>query len=335
MDRLRRLSRRRLLQAAGLTAAGLAVPREVDAGLFLWKRMFAVPPRDTRAITPNDDFYIVNYAGFPTVPLESWTLFVGGMVKHPKRFNYFELTGRAALEQAVTLMCIDTLPGADTIGNAVWTGFPLGPLLQELEPDPAAFDLILTAADGYSESIRFERALQPDVILAYKMNGEVLPQAHGFPLRLVVPGLFGIKNVKWITSIEVVDYDYKGYWQQRGWTDVGLIPVMSRIDYPGHYQDVKLPEVAVRGIAFGGAHGIGAVELSTDAGESWNRCEIDQPMSPFSWVIWRYRWRPRADGPHTLAVRAHGRDGRIQPGAIARAFPAGATGFHTIVAIVS
>lgn len=334
MPRVDRLSRRRLLQAAGIAVSGLALPRQVEAGLFLWKRMFAVPPRDTHAVTPNDDFYIVNYAAYPTVPLEKWTLFVGGMVKQPKRFNYFELTGRPSVEQAVTLMCIDTLPGADTIGNAIWTGFPLGPLLQELEPDPSAFDLIFTAADGYSESIPFERAMQSDVILAYRMNNAVLPQAHGFPLRLVVPGLFGIKNIKWITSIEVVDYDYKGYWQQRGWTDVGLIPIMSRIDYPGHYQDVNLPEIVVRGIAFGGTHGIGAVEFSADGGESWNGCEMDPPLSPYSWVIWRYRWRPRRDGPYTLAVRARGRDGQIQARRVARAFPSGATGYHTIIAVV-
>lgn len=331
---MRWIDRRAFLKlgAAGLTTHALVQPAE--AGIFLFKRMFAVPPRETRAITPNEDFYIVNYAGYPNVQIHNWTLFVGGMVKRPTRFNLYELLAKPSVEQMVTLICIDTLPGADTIGNAVWTGIRLGDLLAELEPDPSAHDLLITAADGYTESIPFARAMEPDVLLAYKMNGEFLPPAHGYPFRIIVPGLYGIKNVKWVTSIEVVDYDYKGYWQQRGWTDKGEIQTISRIDSPGHYQDVPRSDVEVRGIAFAGPAGITRVELSLNGGKRWEEATLDPSLSPFSWILWRFRWRPQSSGAHTLVVRAWNGRGQVQAETIARAYPAGATGYHTIIPVV-
>ena len=138
--------------------------------------------------------------------------------------------------------------------------------------------------------------MQDDVMLAFLMNGEKLPREHGFPLRLLVPGLYGIKNVKWIVEIEVYPGDYKGYWQRKGWTDDGTIKIFSRIDSPGHYQPLRGQEHTFRGIAFGGPNSISKVELSFDAGRTWNDCHIEPPMSPYSWVIWTYTWRPPKPG---------------------------------------
>jgi hypothetical protein len=176
--------------------------------------------------------------------------------------------------------------------------------------------------------------MQDDVILAYLMNGEKLPPAHGFPLRLVVPGLYGIKNVKWITEIEVYAGDYLGYWQRKGWTDDGTIKIFSRIDSPGHYQPLRGPEQRFRGIAFGGPNSIGKVELSLDAGKTWNECEIEPPMSPYSWVIWNYRWRPPKRGKYQVVVRATDTKGQLQIAEMVRPQPAGASGYHTIIADV-
>jgi len=330
-----KFNRRMFLRTAGLAALGSGWPKPAAAGTFFWKRLFSVPPRDTVLITPNDKFYIVSYDAFPEIDLRAWSLYIGGSVKSPARLTFADFYGRPSVEMAATLICIDTLPGGDTIGNAVWRGIPLKTLLQEVEPDPSARDVVFRAADGYSDSIPIERAAGDDVLLAYTMNGEALPRAHGYPLRAVVPGLYGIKNVKWITEIEVVDYDYKGYWQQRGWTDKGEIRIVSRIDDPGHYQEIQEREHAVRGLAFGGYYGIGRVELSTDGGRTWNPADLDPPLSPYSWVLWTYRWKIPAPGAYTLTVRAWDKRERVQPAQLEQAYPAGASGYHTVVALVS
>lgn len=330
-----KLNRRLFLRSAGLAPLAAAWPGSSHAGTFFWGRMFSVPPRDTTLITPNDKFYIVNYAGFPTVDLRTWSLYIGGHVKKPFRLTYADFYGRKPIEMAATLICIDTLPGADTIGNAVWTGFPLKSLLEEAVPDASAFDVVFHAADGYSDSIPFDRAMNKDVLLAFMMNGEALSQAHGFPLRAVVPGLYGIKNVKWITRIEVTDTDYQGYWQQRGWTDQAEIRIISRIDFPGHYQEVRGREIPVRGIAFGGFFGIREVEFSADGGKTWSPAELEPPLSPYTWVLWNYKWIPPKPGAYTLAVRARDTRGQWQAAEAQRAYPAGASGYHTVVALVS
>jgi DMSO/TMAO reductase YedYZ molybdopterin-dependent catalytic subunit len=330
-----KLDRRMFLRSAGLGALASGWSSSADAGVFFWKRLFSVPPRDTVLITPNEKFYIVSYSGYPAIDLGHWSLYIGGRVGKPLRLTYADFYGRPTVEMAATLICIDTLPGADTISNAVWRGIPLKTLLEEVSPDPAAYDVVFRAADGYSDSIPFDRAMRGDVLLAYIMNGEALPPAHGYPIRAVVPGLYGIKNVKWITEIEVVDYDYKGYWQQRGWTDDGEIRIVSRIDAPGHYQEIKGPEYIVRGLAFGGYNGISRVELSTDGGQTWHPASLDPPLSPYTWVIWKYHWDIPSAGAYTLMVRAWDKRGRRQSPRLEQAYPAGAGGYHTIVALVS
>jgi DMSO/TMAO reductase YedYZ molybdopterin-dependent catalytic subunit len=171
-------------------------------------------------------------------------------------------------------------------------------------------------------------------MLAFLMNSEKLPKEHGFPIRLIVPGLYGIKNVKWITEIEVYPGDHKGYWQRKGWTDNGTIKIFSRIDSPGHYQTIRGQEQLFRGIAFGGPNSISKVELSFDAGRTWNECEIEQPMSPYSWVIWNYKWQPPKRGKFQTVVRATDTKGQLQITEIVRPQPAGASGYHTIISDV-
>jgi DMSO/TMAO reductase YedYZ molybdopterin-dependent catalytic subunit len=177
--------------------------------------------------------------------------------------------------------------------------------------------------------------MQDDVMLAFLMNGEKLPKEHGFPIRLLVPGLYGIKNVKWIVEIEVYPGDYQGYWQRKGWTDDGTIKIFSRIDSPGHYQTLRGAEQKFRGIAFGGPNSISKVELSFDAGRTWNECEIEKPMSPYSWVIWNYTWKPPQRGKFQTVVRATDTKGQLQIAEIVRPQPAGASGLHTIITDVA
>jgi len=328
------LTRRGLFQLGGLTAlAGLMPGCDIGS-------MFAVPPRETVYFTPNDKFYVVNFMDSPynfsrDLDVEQWQMSVKGGVKHPVSLGWRDILNRKSFDQAVTLMCIDTLPGGSSLGNAMWRGISLKELLKEVGADEdTARDVIFRAADGYDDSIPFQRAMQDDVMLAYLMNGEKLPKEHGFPLRLVVPGLYGIKNVKWITEIKVYNGDYQGYWQRKGWTDDGTIKIFSRIDSPGHYQALGGPKQRIRGIAFGGPHSIQKVQLSFDQEKTWIDADIEPPLSPYSWVIWNFDWVPPQTGKHMVAVRAIDASHQIQTSEITRPQPSGATGLHTIVVSV-
>jgi DMSO/TMAO reductase YedYZ molybdopterin-dependent catalytic subunit len=331
------LPRRTFLKAGGLGVLAV-MTGGCDSVGSIFGRMFAVPPRDTLYFTPNDLFYVVNYSDSPfnvsrELNQEQWRLSVTGEVKRPMSLGWRDILNRDSFDQVVTLECIDTLPGGDSLGNATWRGVSLKKLLEDAGADEeTARDVVFRAADGYDDSIPFARAMQDDVMLAYLMNGEKLPKVHGFPLRLIVPGLYGIKNVKWIIEIEVYNGDYKGYWQRRGWTDDGTIKIFSRIDSPGHYQALRGPDQLFRGIAFGGPNSISKVELSLDAGRTWNDAELEPSLSTKSWVIWNYRWRPSKRGKYQVVVRATDTKGQLQIAELVRPQPAGASGLHTIIA---
>jgi hypothetical protein len=334
------IRRRALLKAFGLSAmVGSVGGCDAVGGIF--GRMFAIPPRETTYFTPNSKFYVVNYAdGAVTVSrdvnIEQWKVHIKGAVQTPMSLGWRDILNRDSYDQISTLMCIDTLPGGDSMGNATWRGISLKQLLLDCGADTEmARDVVFRGIDGYDDSIPFERAMQDDVMLAFLMNGEKLPREHGFPLRLLVPGLYGIKNVKWIVEIEVYPGDYKGYWQRKGWTDDGTIKIFSRIDSPGHYQTLRGPEHTFRGIAFGGPNSVSKVELSFDAGRTWNDCQIEPPMSPHSWVIWTYTWRPSKPGKFQTVVRATDTKGQLQIAEIVRPQPAGASGYHTIISEVA
>ncbi len=311
-----RWSRRDLLKIGGLgLAAGLT--GGCDSGASVFGRLFAVQPRETTYFTPNDTFYVVNYSDSPfslsrDVKVDQWQLSITGAVKSPMVLHY-----------------------GDILGNAMWRGLSLKELLEEAGVDTEmARDVVFRAADGYDDSIPFERAMRGDVLLAYMMNGVTLPKMHGFPLRAVVPGLYGIKNVKWITEIEVYEGDYKGYWQRKGWTDDGTIKITSRIDSPGHYQILRGKEHLFKGIAFGGPETIKEVEISFDGGRTWLDAPFELPLSPHTWVVWYYNWAPPKAGAYQVAVRAIDVTGLVQTSEIVRPSPAGASGLHTIVTVV-
>jgi DMSO/TMAO reductase YedYZ molybdopterin-dependent catalytic subunit len=332
-------NRRGLLKlgAAGLVT-GLFAPRVEAASMF--GRMFAMSPRETTYFTPNEKFYIVNYSDSPfsvsrDLNADQWQLAITGAVKKNTVLRYGDILKRLSIDQAVTLQCIDNLPGADSMGNAMWRGISLKTLLEDMGADKdTARDVVFRAADGYDDSITFERAMRGDVLLAYMMNGARLPKAHGYPLRAVVPGIYGIKNVKWISEIEVYEGDYKGYWQRKGWTDEGAIKIASRIDSPGHYQVLRGKEHLFKGIAYGGPETIKKVEISFDNTKTWNDAPFELPLSPYTWVIWYYNFAPPKAGTYQVAVRAIDAKGKIQTSEITRPQPAGASGLHTIVALV-
>ncbi len=327
------LSRRAFLQTATLGAGSLLLPQSGEAGNFIAKKFLAIPPKQTPFITPNKDFYIVQCCGIKTVDVNNWSLPITGLVEKPLRLNYADFLKRPATEKMVTLQCIDNEVAGELMSNAVWKGVSLASLLQEAKPSAIAQDVIFYGADDYSDSIPLDRALNYDVFLAYQMNGVPLPKEHGFPLRAVVPGLYGIKNVKWLTKIEVVGRDYLGYWQKKGWTDDGTIKVKSRIDAPGAYNTVKKNHI-FRGVAFAGYSGIHSVKITFDGGKTWASTILKPGTSPYAWTFWEYEWKNPKPGNYQVSVKAEDKIGRSQTDFQARPFPDGTSGLHSIVTFV-
>ncbi|HSE98638.1 MAG TPA: molybdopterin-dependent oxidoreductase, partial [Blastocatellia bacterium] len=273
-------------------------------------------------------FYEVSKNPFdPLVDAGRWRLEVAGLVENPLSLSFDEIKAMPDVEQYATLECIDNKVGGDLIGNAQWRGVQLRDVLQKAGLKEGVRDLVLRASDDYTDSIPPGRAMAEGTILAYEMNGEPLTASHGFPLRLIVPGIFGMKNVKWIKRIEAVDYDFKGYWQSRGWDDRAEYKTMSRIDVP---DDEIEGSTTIAGVAFAGDRGVTKVEVSVDGGRSWETAEIKPALSPYSWVLWHKQWTPSQKGRHTLVVRATDGLGITQTSQYAPAAPSGTSGHHRL-----
>ena len=285
-------------------------------------------------VTPNDQFYVISKNSIdPTVDVNDWSLTITGMVDNKMILDYDTLTAMPTQQQYATLQCISNAVGGDLIGNALWEGVPLWNLLLQAGIQPGVKDIVLHAADGYQESIPLEKAQDPHVLLAFRMNGAILPNNHGFPARLVVPNIYGMKNVKWLTRIEPVDHDFKGFWQQRGWSDEAIIKTMSRIDAPRNGASVSARverEVLIGGIAFAGNRGISKVEVSIDEGDNWVEAELGKALTPFSWVQWKTTWEPPVAAGYRIRVRATDGDGALQDETELEPAPNGASGWHTI-----
>jgi DMSO/TMAO reductase YedYZ molybdopterin-dependent catalytic subunit len=284
-------------------------------------------------ITPNDQFYIVskNFVSDPTVDASTWQLRVSGLVTHPYTLTYDVLTALPTKRQYASMMCVSNDVGGQSMSNALWEGIPLIDLLQRAGAiKPGATKVVLYAVDGYSDSIHLAKALEPTTLVATHMNGVTLPQGHGYPARLVVPGIYGMKHVKWITNIEVVDMDYQGYWQQSGWSDSAEIRMTSRIDTPADNTEVAANKLTyIAGVAFSGDKGISEVDVSFDHGQTWHQATLKQPLSDLTWVLWAIPWQP-TPGSYRISVRAIDKQGNVQDPKVAPAAPNGASGYHTI-----
>jgi DMSO/TMAO reductase YedYZ molybdopterin-dependent catalytic subunit len=289
-------------------------------------------------ITPNDLFYCVTKNVIdPRVDVRLWHLEVNGLVRNPATWRFQDLKGFSAVEQETTLMCISNGLDAGLISNAVWKGFPLRDLLDQAGASSDAARVRLHGVDNYTDTIPMEKAMAPTTLLAYEMNGQPLPDRHGYPLRVIVPGYFGEKHVKWLTRIEVTDANAKGFYETQGWGPDFIAPTRSRIDVPDHESWLSLSQLngptEVKGIAYGGDRGIAHVELSFDDGKTWNDAEIYYTGGDLAWSLWKARdgWTPDAPGDYLLVVRAADGKGGVQEWEPDRSPFSGATGFHKIV----
>jgi len=330
--------------AAGVAlAAGSGVLlRDLNARATFSYDGLAYSGPGVQPIAPVDKFYTVTKNVVdPNIDAGIWRLEIGGMVEEPRSYTFDDLMSLASVEQESTLMCISNQIGL--MSNAVWQGAPLRDLLLASRPLEGALEVFLNGADAYTDTFSFEKAMDPTTIVAFAINGEPLPLRHGYPARVVVPGLYGEKNVKWVTRIEVIDYDAKGFYEQQGWGPNFVIPTRSDIFAPRWQRrrgDAFVEPFAagqsaqIRGRAFAGDRGIQKVEFSSDNGETWQDARFDYPGTTLTWTFWSVDWRPNEPGEYTLVSRATDGTGAPQPSESRGIVPQGATGYHRVVATV-
>ena len=282
-------------------------------------------------ITPTADFYRIDTLFRPpVVDPDTWTLTIKGMVDKELTFTYDELLARPLIEVPITLLCVSNEVGGNLVSTARFAGVPLADLLQEAGVQRGAKQVMGQSVDGFTAGFPVEVALDGrDALLAVGMNGHPLPAEHGFPARLVVPGLYGyVSATKWIKEIRLTTWDEEGYWIPRGWSRLGPVKTSSRIDVPQSGSQVKAGKEAVAGVAWATHRGIERVELQVDDGP-WRPAKLGPVASKDTWVQWWYEWEATS-GDHTLRVRAVDGKGRVQTAAEAPPDPNGSTGLHTI-----
>ena len=311
-----------------LILQGIAWAQETAAALI--ERIQGVVPE----VTPTPEHYVISKNVFnPSVEEAQWELRITGMVDNELTLTLSDLKALPSVERTSTLTCISNQVGGDLIGNSLWTGVHLNDLLETAGVQEGATELVLRAADNYSDSFPLEAALRDGTIVAYFQNGEPLTRDHGFPARVLVPGIYGMKNLKWVTEISLTNEDYQGYWQTRGWSDSAIVQTMSRID-TAEATPLEDGSYAIGGVAFAGLRGISEVEVSTDGGESWQMAQVKPALNDLSWNLWGFSWDAEP-GTYDVLVRATDGTGEQQTAERNRPLPDGATGYHQLSVTVS
>lgn len=345
-------SRRRFLAMSGLAAVGSAVAAVASRALVPTAMADVTLPEpqqrvplpttaDTAAfeadgispyVTASEDFYRIDTAlTVPRIDPTTWKLEISGMVDEPITLDLDQILAMPSVERPVTLQCVSNEVGGDLVDNAVWQGVPLLDVLAMAGVQADAEQVFTTSVDGFTAGFPVT-ALDGDrtALLAYAMNGEPLLPEHGFPVRLVVAGLYGyVSATKWLSSIELTTWaDRDGFWIPRGWAKEGPIKLASRIDVPGPGDQFDVGAVVIGGVAWLPSTGVGAVEVSVDGGD-WTECELAPVANDDTWVQWRLPLPDLAAGPHHAVVRARDADGTVQTDAVAPPAPDGSSGYHS------
>ena len=284
-------------------------------------------------LTPQSDFFLIDTVGaiYPRVDEKEWSLRIHGMVDREVTVGYADILAMPQVEHVVTLACVSNEVGDELVGNARWKGVLLADVLREAGIRGGAQQLVSTSADGWTCGTPVEAVLDGrPAMLATHMNGEVLTGEHGYPVRMIVPGLFGfVSATKWVTEIEATTWDeLTPYWLERGWAREAPIISSSRIDFPRNEQSLAAGEINVGGFAWAPRSGVGRVEVRVDDG-TWSVCEIVEKTTGDAWVQWKGRVKV-ATGDHRLTVRCIDRNGVEQIAEERDVIPAGATGLHSV-----
>lgn len=300
-------------------------------------------PELTPLVVPNDRFYRIDTAlTVPRVDVASWRLRVTGMVERPLELTFADLTAMPAIEESVTLSCVSNEVGGDLVGNAIWRGIPLRDVLSRAGVRAGATQIVGRSVDGFTAGFPTEVALDGrPAMIAFAMNGEPLPAAHGFPARLVIPGLYGyVSATKWLAEIELTTLEaVDGYWIPRGWAKQAPIKTQSRIDVPRQGATVRAGTTPIAGVAWGGIRSISRVEVRVRAqgnnspGE-WVEARLSEALSSSSWRQWVVEW-PASAGSYQIEVRATDGEGRTQTEQRQSPAPDGATGWHRVTVRVA
>ncbi len=336
------------IAVAGLTLYGLAslVAQKGRLVFASIADMFA------KEVTPTSEFYIVTKNVIdPDLHgnVGNWQLTVGGLVSNPKTYSYADLLALAAVSEFVTLECVSNEVGGNLISNTKWTGVRLADLLLAAGVDSTPTNwIVFTCVDDYTAAIPITKAMNPSTLVAVKMYNaltmvdEPLPTAHGYPARIIVPGLYGMFHAKWVTKIEAVNGAYLGYWQQKGWTNSdydkngqenGRIHTVAIIATPPDNTVIKGPGT-IGGVAFAGDRGISKVEVSTDEGMTWTAATLRTPLSGLTWVLWTFDWTPPRSGSFRMIARAYDAAGILQDSTPQPPFSNGASGYDSITLLV-
>ena len=338
------LSRRQFLvgSVGAIALAILAIYGFASLSMKKGRLVFAsIAEMFAKEVTPTSEFYVVTKNVIdPTVDAGSWLLSVGGMVSNPTTYRYADLLALSDpsapnhADEFVTLECVSNEVGGNLISTARWTGVRLSALLASAGLGPNADWIVFTCADGYTAAVPLSRAMHPNTMVAVRMNDAPLVTAHGFPARIIVPGLYGMFHAKWLTKIEATQGEFLGYWQQKGWTNRGQIHTTTIIATPAD-STVVHGAVQIGGIALAGDRGISAVDVSTDGGATWKSATLSAPKSDLTWVLWTFDWTPPRSGSFRIVARAVDAAGTLQDSNPAPTFPEGSAGYDSITLLVS
>jgi DMSO/TMAO reductase YedYZ molybdopterin-dependent catalytic subunit len=295
-------------------------------------------PGITPLITPNADFYRIDTAlSVPRIDPTTWRLKITGMVENEVEIDFAELLALPLEESTTTLACVSNYVGGDLIGNAVWLGYPIRELLKRAKPARNADMVLSTSQDGFTAGTPIEALTDGrNAILAVGMNGEPLPLEHGYPVRMVVPGLYGyVSATKWVVELKLTRFDQEqGYWTPRGWSELGPVKLSSRIDVPRAGTTVAAGSVVIAGVAWSQHVGVSAVAVQIDDGP-WNEATLADAISVDTWRQWAYTWPDAPTGDHSVKIRATDAQGLGQTSVTADVAPDGATGLHEVTISVS
>ena len=295
-------------------------------------------PGMPKLITPADDFYLIDTAiSSPRIDREQWSLSISGEdVSNPIELSYDELLSFPQMEADVTLSCVSNEVGGGLVSHGRWTGVLLSDVLEEAgvrreDIGSASEQLVGRAVDGWEAGFKTDIAFDGrEAMVVFGLNGNELPAKHGYPVRLVVPGLYGyISATKWLSEIELKSWDYDVYWIKRGWSKTGPVKTQSRIDTLSDGDEREAGTLPIGGVAWAPTRGIQRVEVSTDGGETWNDARLATQLDVDAWRQYVYEWEA-APGEYTIQVRATDGEGETQTSDRAEPIPSGATGYHTI-----
>ena len=281
--------------------------------------------------TPNEDFYRIDTAlSIPNLSVDDWSLEIVGMVANPLTITYAQLSARPVFELDDTIACVSNEIGGPLVGNARWLGVRLDDLIREAQPTPDADQIMGYSYDGFTAGFPLATLDGRDAMIAIGMNGEALPAAHGFPARIIVPGLYGyVSATKWLVRIELTRFDKKqGFWISRGWSERAPIKTQSRIDTPAPGTQISAGTVAIAGVAWAPTRGISKVEVRVGRGP-WRVANLAEVMADTTWRQWWIDWDAKA-GDYIIAVRATDGDGNVQSEQYVPIEPNGAEGWHSV-----